>query len=369
MGVKISERLTSLDAFRGLTIAGMILVNTPGNWQYVYPPLYHARWEGCTPTDLVFPFFLYIVGVAMWYSFKKFDNSPSRQVVLKIFRRAAAIFLIGLLLNAFPFYDMELSSLRIMGVLQRIAVSFLIGALICIYTPRKYLHWVAGAILLGYWALIALAGGEAPYSLESNFVRQVDIALLGSEHLYGGFGIQFDPEGLLSSVPAAATVIIGYLIGSYIDRSKLRGPALLTLVVAGVIGVVLGTVWGGSFPIIKALWTSSYVVYTGGIATILLAFFLYVIDIRGIKKWAQPLIVFGLNPLFIYALSGIIIKVMWMIKWESAGETISLQQWVYNGLASVLGNMNGSLAFALLYVLLHWAIALWMYRRKVFIKV
>ena len=224
-------------------------------------------------------------------------------------------------------------------------------------------------ILFGYWGLLVWGGGTDPYSLEGNLVLKADIAVLGAEHLYGGFGIKFDPEGLLSSLPAIGTVIIGYLIGSYIDRSDLQRPALSTLVAVGVLGIALGMLWGDYFPIIKALWTSSYVLYTAGIATLVLTFFLWLIDIKGIKKWSQPLIVFGLNPLFIYALSGIIIRVMWMIKWDSGDGVITLQQWIYKGLASVLGDTPGSLAFALLYVALHWFIAWWMYRRKIFIKV
>ncbi len=366
MGVAIKERLSSLDAFRGLTIAGMILVNTPGSWEYVYPPLRHAAWEGCTPTDLVFPFFLYIVGVAMWFSFKKFGHRGDRQIYLKIAKRAALIFLIGLLLNAFPFYDLELSSLRIMGVLQRIAVAFFLGAVICTSIRREWLPYVAAAILLGYWGLLSL-GGSDPYSLENNLVLTVDLALLGADHLYGGFGIPFDPEGLLSSIPAIGTVIIGYLVGSYIDRSKMQRPALSTLVAVGVLGIAIGMLWGRVFPIIKALWTSSYVLYTAGIATLVLTLFVWLIDMKGIKKWSQPLIVFGLNPLFIYALSGIIIRIMWMIKWDDGEQ--ALQPFIYNGLASVFGDTGGSLAFAILYVMLHWLIAWWMYKRKIFIKV
>lgn len=369
MGITAGNRLTALDAFRGLTIAGMILVNDPGNWRYVYRPLRHAEWIGCTPTDLVFPFFLFIVGVAMWYSFKKFDHKPTVQVWKKIFVRAALIFLIGLLLNAFPFYDMELTSFRIMGVLQRIAVAFLFGAIICMSVPRKYLHWVAAAILLGYWGLLAFFGGEDPYGLETNIARQIDLAILGENHVWGGFGIPFDPEGLISSIPAVATVIIGFLIGSYIDRTQLRRPALSTLVAVGAIGVGLGLVWGQSFPIIKGLWTSSYVVYTAGLATILLALFLWLIDMKGYRRWAQPLVVFGMNPLFIYALSGIIIQVMGMIKIGGGMGRTSLREGIYNELAAVFGEMNGSLGFALLYVGLHWLIAWWMFQKKIFIKV
>jgi len=369
MGVAIGKRLTALDAFRGLTIAGMILVNNPGSWKNVYAPLRHAEWIGCTPTDLVFPFFLFIVGVAMWYSFKKFDHKPTPQVWVKIFKRAALIFLIGLLLNAFPFYDMDLGTFRIMGVLQRIAVAFLFGAIICISVSKKYLHWVAAAILIGYWGLLAFFGGDDPYSLESNVAGQIDLAIFGDNHVYHGFGIPFDPEGLVSSIPAIATVIIGFLIGSYIDRTRLQRPALSTLVAVGAIGVGLGIVWGQSFPIIKGLWTSSYVVYTAGLATIILSLFLWLIDIKGFKKWAHPLVVFGLNPLFIFALSGIIITILGLIKVGSGPTATSLRGACYIELAAVFGDMNGSLAFALLYVGLHWLIALWMFQRKIFIKV
>ncbi len=369
MALTTGKRLTALDAFRGLTIAGMILVNTPGSWNYVYPPLRHADWIGCTPTDLVFPFFLFIVGVAMWYSFKKFDHRPTPQVWKKIFKRAALIFLIGVLLHAFPFYGKELATFRIMGVLQRIAVAFLFGAIICMSVPKKYLHWVGAAILIGYWGLLAYFGGDDPYSLEHNIARQIDLAILGEAHVWHGFGIAFDPEGLVSSIPAVATVIIGFLIGSYIDRTKLQRPALSSLVAIGAIGVGLGIVWGQSFPMIKGLWTSSYVVYTAGLATLLLALFLWLIDIKGYKKWAQPLVVFGMNPLFIFALSGIIIRILGMIKLGSGPATISLRGAIYNELAAVFGEMNGSLGFALLYVGLHWLIASWMFRKKIFIKV
>ncbi|MDX1478289.1 MAG: DUF5009 domain-containing protein [Saprospiraceae bacterium] len=366
----LPARLTALDAFRGLTIAGMILVNTPGSWSYVYPPLRHAEWEGCTPTDLVFPFFLFIVGVAMWYSFKKFDHRPSPEAWRKILKRAALIFLIGLGLNAFPFYDHSLSTLRIMGVLQRISVAFLFGAAICITVPRKRLHWVVATILLGYWALLRFLGGEGAYDLETNIARQVDLAVLGEAHVWRGFGIPFDPEGLMSSLPAVATVVLGFMLGSYIDRSKLQGAALPTICVFGVIGVALGLVWHQSFPIIKGLWTSSYVVYTAGIAAVLLAIFLWLIDVKGWKRWAQPFVVFGMNPLFIYALSVLFVKILTRIRWESDGETVNAFGWAYEAVfVPLAGNLNGSLLFALTYVFIHWLIAWWLFRRRIFIKV
>ena len=364
------KRLKALDAFRGLTIAGMILVNTPGTWEYVYPPLRHAKWEGCTPTDLVFPFFLFIVGTAMWYSFKKFDHKASAAAWTKIFKRAALIFVIGIALNVFPFYDQPLETWRIMGVLQRIAVAFLFGAIICILVPLRGIPVATGVILLGYWLLLWAAGGEGAFSLEDNYARTVDLAIFGEGHVYQGFGIPFDPEGLISSIPAVATVLIGFMVGSYIDRSQLQGKALRNLFIAGIAMVLTGWTWGHSFPIIKALWTSSYVLYTAGIATIVLAVFLWLIDIIGWKKWAHPFIVFGLNPLFIYALSVLFVKIMVRIPVGSGALQTDLKSWLYAEVFQPLaGNLNGSLLFALCYVALHWAIAYVLYRRNIIIKV
>lgn len=348
----------------------MILVNTPGHWNHVYGSLRHASWNGCTPTDLVFPFFLFIVGVAMWYSFKKYDHQLSPKLWRKIIVRALLIFIIGVALNTYPFYDQAISEIRIMGVLQRIAVAFFFGALICVAVPQRFLHWAAGVILIAYWLILRLWGGDSPYALETNVVRKVDIAIFGEEHLYHGFGIAFDPEGLLSSLPAVGTVIIGFIVGRYIDRTKLRGPAISTLLLCGVLGIGLGLLWNIVFPINKPLWTSSYVVYTGGIAIILLTLFLWLMDIRNWKKWAHPLIVFGLNPLFIYALSIVIIKTFGHIAWESHGEMTDLREYLYEAVfVPLAGNMNGSLLFALCYVALHWFIAWWMYRKRIFIKI
>ena len=370
MGTSPSNRLVALDAFRGLTIAGMILVNTPGNWKYVYPPLRHARWEGCTPTDLVFPFFLFIVGTAMWYSFKKFDHSASPAVWKKILKRAALIFAIGLALNAFPFYDQPLSEWRIMGVLQRIAVAFLFGAAICVTVPLRRIPLVTAMILLGYWALLAFTGGPDPYGLENNIARTIDLAIFGENHVYHGFGIPFDPEGLISSIPATGTVLIGFLIGSYIDTSSLKPPAIRNLLGIGVTLTVAGILWGQVFPIIKALWSSSYVLYTAGIATIVLTVFLWLIDIRNYRTWAKPLVVFGINPLFLYSLSVVLIKILDRITVSSGSGSISLRQWLFEEVfAGLAGNMNGSLLFAISYVLIHWAIAYWLYRKDIYIKV
>ena len=350
----------------------MILVNTPGSWSYVYPPLLHAKWHGCTPTDLVFPFFLFIVGVSMWYSYKKLDHQLSKDAFLKLIKRAAMIFLIGMLLNYFPFFNKSLETLRIMGVLQRIAVAFLFGAIICLSIARKWLPLVGALILLGYWGIMASVGGPEPYSLENNLATTVDLAILGKAHLYGGFGIPFDPEGLLSSIPAIVTVMIGYYVGGNIDLTSSHAQKVRNLIIYGLIGIILGVLWNQLFPINKPLWTSSYVLYTAGIACIFLAILVWMIEWKEMKKWAQPFIIFGMNPLFIYALSGIFVKILiYIFKWENAdGTTSTGYSWLYETIfVPIAGNLNGSLLFALSFVGILWLIAFFLWKKKIFIKV
>lgn len=200
---KTSTRLVSLDIFRGMTVAFMIIVNTPGSWKFVYAPLRHSEWHGCTPTDLVFPFFLFIVGVSMWYSMKKYGHEINTGSIIRILRRTLSIFALGLFLAIFPrFVDRDYSTLRIMGVLQRIALAYLFGSIICLTVKRERLWIVIAVILLAYWAILRIFGGSDPFSLEGNIASKFDAAILGTKHLYKGFGIPFDPEGLLRTIPA-----------------------------------------------------------------------------------------------------------------------------------------------------------------------
>jgi len=367
---KSSSRLVSLDIFRGMTIVFMIIVNTPGSWKYVYAPLKHAEWHGCTPTDLVFPFFLFIVGVSTFYSLKKYGNEMNSSSIFRILRRMVAIFAVGLLLTIFPYFARDYSALRIMGVLQRIALAYGIGAIICLAISKDYLWIVAAGLLLIYWALLAFAGGADPYSLNDNFALKVDLAILGKNHMYKGFGIPFEPEGLLSTIPAICTVIIGYFTGALISKGSASGKTVLKLLLIGAGLTGLGYLWGMVFPINKALWTSSYVLYSAGLAMMVLSVIYLISDVLKFKMWGTFFVIFGTNALFTFALAGIWTKLMlYVIKIPSGGEKISFYNWFYEKVCvPVAGNLNGSLMFALIQVLLLWAIALILYRRKIMIR-
>ena len=366
---KSTNRLVSLDIFRGLTVAFMIIVDTPGSWQFVYSPLRHAPWHGCTPTDLVFPFFLFIVGISSYYSMKKYGNEINGSSILRIIRRMVAIFAIGLFLNIFPYFGRDYTTLRIMGVLQRIALAYGIGAIICLTVRREYLWIVTAILLLLYWGLLAFFGGTDPYSLEANFATKADIAIIGKNHLYKGFGIPFEPEGLLSTIPAVCTVIIGYFIGDMISKNSATGKTVLKLILLGAAATGLGYFWNMLLPINKPLWTSSYVLYTAGLAMGVLAVIFLVADVLKFQKWATFFIVFGTNALFTFALAIIWTKMMMFIKIPSGTDKISLYGWLYTKVCvPIAGNLNGSLMFAILQVLLVWSVALILYRKKILIR-
>ena len=366
---KSSNRLVSLDIFRGLTIAFMIIVNTPGSWEYVYAPLRHAKWHGCTPTDLVFPFFLFIVGVSTFYSLKKYGNEFNSGSVIRILRRMLLIFAVGLFLAIFPRFVRDYSTLRIMGVLQRIALAYGIGAIICLTVRRDFLWIITAVILLGYWGLLALFGGADPFSLESNLAAKADLAVLGVNHMYKGFGIPFDPEGLFNTIPSVATVIIGYFVGEMISRSSEGGKTVIKLLLFGAASAGLGYLWGIFFPINKPLWTSSYVLYTAGLAMGLLALIYLIADVFKFQKWGTFLLVFGTNAIFAYFLAGIWTRTILYIKVSSGTDQITLYQWIYQKIfVPVAGNMNGSLLFAITQLMIVWVVVLILYRKKIFIK-
>jgi len=349
-----------------MTVAFMIIVNTPGSWNYVYAPLRHAQWHGCTPTDLVFPFFLFIVGISTFFSLKKYGGKINPDSVIRILKRTILIFVLGLILTIFPKFFMDYSTLRIMGVLQRIALAYGIGAIICLTVRRDFLWIIIAALLLGYWALLALAGGADPYALESNLALKVDLAVLGANHLYQGFGIPFDPEGLLSTIPCVATVIIGYFIGGMIASEKQHGgKVIMKLVLLGVSALGLGILWGIVFPINKPLWTSSYVLYTAGWGMIVLALIYFLADVLKFQKWGVFFTILGTNAIFAYTLAGVWSRTMLNVELGN----LTLYSWLYQKVfVPFAGNMNGSLLFAVSQVLLVWLITLILYRKKIFIR-
>ncbi len=305
----------------------------------------------------------------MWFSFKKYGRELNGGASLRIFRRVVSIFALGVILNIFPYFDRDYSALRIMGVLQRISLAYGIGALICMSVRRDYLWIVTAAFLLLYWALIYFPGGQHPYSLEGNYVLKVDRTLLGSKHLYTGFGIPFEPEGLLSTLPAICTVIIGYFTGGMVGKGGANGKTVLKLLIIGASLTGLGILWGRFFPINKPLWTSSYVLYTAGLAMAGLSVIYWLADVLKFQKWGVFFVVFGTNALFAYFLSGVWSRLMQFINIPAGENNITLYTWAYEKIfTSVFGNMNGSLAFAIFQMLLIWSIALILYRRKVMIR-
>lgn len=381
-----AARLISLDVFRGITIAGMVLVNNPGTGAAVYTPLDHAEWNGWTPTDFIFPFFVFIVGISITLALGRRveTGGVTPDVYFKVFKRAAIIFLLGLFLAAFPFWDfskntfVDFSTLRIMGVLQRIAICYLVASLIFVRTNWKTQAIIAAVLLLVYWALLTLVpvpgcAAETVASFEDkacNLPAYLDRLILGSNHIWRG-GKVYDPEGLLSTLPAIATALAGVLTGHWLRTKRSDLEKCGGLFFAGVAGVMTGYVWNGWFPINKSLWTSSYVVFMAGMALCLLAFCYWLIDIKNYRRWAWPFVVFGVNALALFFFSGILARILNLIKWTSAdGKTISLQKWIFDTVfAPLAAPINASLLYAVCYIFL-WLFLMWLlYRKRIFIKV
>lgn len=361
------QRLYALDIFRGMTIFFMIIVNSPGSWSHVYAPLRHAEWDGLTPTDLVFPFFVYIVGVAMSFSFKKYDESSNPMAWHgKILRRTALIFLVGLLLNWFPFFNQSIAELRIFGVLQRIALAYGLGALIVIHCPRKGLPAVFASILGIYYVLLLTFGGEDPLSLEDNAVRGLDLWLVGEAHVYGGYGIPFDPEGLLSTLPSVGTVLFGYWIGLLLQSRDDVRAKLKSLIPYGVFATIIGIAWNfAGCPINKPIWSSSYVLVAGGLATLFLIGLIFVLDFKQWRSWAWVFEAFGKNPLASYVASSAIIEILGTLKIGEQG----VYGWMYATVfQNIIGNAAGSLLQAIAYAMSIWILAWLLHRKNIVIK-
>jgi predicted acyltransferase len=377
-----TTRMLSLDVFRGMTVAGMILVNNPGTWGAIYSPLEHATWDGWTPTDLIFPFFLFIVGVAIALALGRRAESDAgkRDLYLKIIRRSLIIYALGTFLAWFPFYNFTthtfigFSTVRLTGVLDRIAVCYLFAALIFINTNWRRQVVIVACLLLAYWAILMLvpAPGFAAGDLskQGSIASYVDRTLLGN-HIWKGGDKIYDPEGFLSTIGALATTLCGVLTGHFLRTRREPLEKVAAMFVAGAGCIVAGWAWNYWFPVNKSLWTSSYVLFTTGMALELLALCYWLIDIKGYRRWSVPFVVFGTNALAVFFLTGICAKLLTLIKLTGAdGKPGALQTVILkNFFLSWAAPVNASLAFALCFVLLWLGLMAILYRRGIFIKV
>ena len=397
----MKERFYSLDVFRGATVALMILVNNPGSWSPIYPPLDHAPWHGCTPTDLVFPFFLFAVGNAIAFVMPRLEAAGEAVVWRKIFKRSFMIFFIGLMLNWFPFvkwdHDMivfkpwqyvdekyhQPAGVRILGVLQRIALSYFFASIIIHLFKIRGAFVAAGVLLLGYWFLCIAGNPSDPFSMNGWFGTNIDKAILGEGHMYHGESLNsvpvaFDPEGLMSLFAAIVQVIFGYLIGDYIIKKGKTPEMVNGLFVAGCVLIFTGFCWDMLFPINKKIWTSSYSVYTTGLASLVLALMIYIIEFKNWRGWWSRFFdVFGKNPLFIFVLSGSIPRLQALIRIPNgiavngAPQYLTPFAWFYEHICKPISSNlnNGSLLYAICMIFMYWLIVWWMDKRKIYIKV
>ena len=396
------ERLISLDIFRGMTVAGMLLVNNPGTWSAIYPPLGHAPWHGWTPTDLIFPFFLFIVGITTHLSLtaRRARGADEGALVRQVLRRGALIFLVGLLLNGFPFFTWaavpgnpdpsfldrvghRLEVWRIMGVLQRIGLAYMFAALLTLKLSLKGQVVALAAILFGYWFVMTLLpvpdtgvlGALALNQPSTTMAAWLDRLLLdwrrfgGGNHIWAG-GVTWDPEGILSTLPAIGTAMLGTITARWIARPMPLAEKLAGLFAAGALGIVAGQMWNWAFPINKGIWTSSYVIFTAGVACVTLATIMWVVDLRGVQRGTKFFVVYGSNALVAFVGSGLMARLIYSIlKVDLHGTETSLQAAIYQiGYASWLEPRNASLAFAVTFVLVWYAILHVLWRRKIFVK-
>ena len=367
-----TERLGSLDVFRGLTLAAMILVNDAGDWDKTYAPLLHAEWHGWTPTDLIFPFFLFIIGVAIPYAFagrlarSGGDRGPLHRQIL---RRTLILLALGLFLNWFPFYTVDWPTARIPGVLQRIALVYPVAALAWLHLGKRLRALLTAVLLVGYWLAMTSIPvpehGAGDLSPQGNLEAWVDHQVLGP-HTWKKAPGPGDPEGLLSTLPAIATALLGLFAGDAL-RSRVKLDRLLLW---GAAATAAGLVWGRWFPINKNLWTSSYVLFTAGVALLLLASIYFLIDLKHRDAWAHPFLVFGTNAILAFFGSTLLAKLGYLIHWMKDGQKVTLQQALYRSLfASWLPAYVASLAWALAYVALWWGLMALLYRRRIFVRI
>ena len=392
------ERLLSLDVFRGITIAGMLLVNDPGTWGAIFPPLEHAEWNGWTPTDLIFPFFLFIVGITTHLSLsaRRARGDDDSALVKQILRRGIIIYLLGFAMAMFPFYQWgtiqslpnatawdriiyRIEHVRLLGVLPRIAIVYICAGLLTLKTNLKQQIVIIATLLFGYWFAMTLIpvpgeheiGGLLLHTHDRNLAAYLDRLILGTNHTWTG-SVTFDPEGPFSTLPAIATAMLGVIAGTWIARKdKPLLDRISGLFAAGSLAMVLGLMWNWSFPINKNLWTSSYVMFTAGMAAVTLATIMWIVDNYNVKWWTKPFVVYGVNPIVAFVGSGVmarLIYTLWHVTYE--GKSVALQDAIYQTVfLTWLPPRVASLGFAIAYVLLWYGILLVLYRRKIILKV
>ena len=387
---KQTGRLLALDILRGITISCMILVNNPGSWGHIYAPLEHAPWHGLTPTDLVFPFFMFIMGVSTYMSLRKYDFRLSRAAVIKIVRRSIVIFFIGL---AIAWLSLTLRRLgggrpvaeavfnfdhiRMLGVMPRLAICYGVGSLLALSMSRRALAWLIGVVLVAYGLVLLLCNGLV-FS-EENIISVIDRAVLGTDHMYAdtidGVTIKFDPEGLLSTIPSICHMLIGFLCGYLLMQVRDNRDRICRLFIVGTVLTFAGFLLSYGMPINKKIWSPTFVLTTCGLASSLLALLIWIIDIRGHKRWCRFFEAFGVNPLFMYCLGAVLTILMSFIKVPYAAASagsISLKGWIYKAVCMPLAADDATLAsfiFAIAFVAFNWCIGYILYKKKIYIKI
>lgn len=376
----LTERFLSLDVFRGMTLCFMIIVNSPGKGAIPFGILEHAAWHGFTPTDLVFPSFLFAVGNAMSFSMKRFSQMDNSQVLLKIFKRTFLIFLIGFLIYWFPFFKhdnqghiifADIRDTRILGVLQRIALCFGIASLMIHYLSGKTVIWMSVLFLVGYWVCLLVFGNPgAELTMTGNAGYYLDKFVMGTSHMYhgdhlNGQHIAFDPEGILSTIPSIVNVIIGYFAGKFIQEKGKGYESIAKLFLVGSLFVFIAVCWNSVLPINKKLWTSSFVLVTTGLDLMIIGVLLYMIEVRQATQWTKFFVVFGKNPLFIYIVSDLLLIIIDLLFPQSHFST-----WINVNFFQVIApGPIGSLLFAISFMLVCWLVGYILDSRKIYIKV
>jgi len=382
-----NQRLLSLDILRGITIAGMIMVNNPGSWSSIYAPLRHAEWNGLTPTDLVFPFFMFIMGISTYFSLRKYNFTPSWPAFVKIIRRTLVIFAIGLgiawlglflrgILNDKTFFEAvaNFDHIRILGVMPRLALSYGFGAMFALLLPHKVLPWLVAAILVAY-SIILLTGNGFEFS-DDNVISIVDHKVLGPDHMYSdtvdGVYLHFDPEGLLSTLPSIAHMLIGFICGGMILATKDKRERIVRLFLVGTVLTFAGFLLNYGMPINKKIWSPTFVLTTCGLASSFLALLIWIIDIRGHRSWTRFFEAFGVNPLAMYTIGALLSIIIGAVSVPYADGSVSIKSYVYQAIMMPLCGDNATLAsliFALSFVLLNWCIAYPLYKKRIYIKI